>query len=89
MDTAFTKTRPRITRFECGEPELVGATVRLPYAATGEDGAGYSFTEEIVFPGDVADGPVAKGLIRLLSLSASLSYYKAFAPVPLPPSDSS
>ena len=82
MDTAFTKTRPRITRFECGEPELVGATVRLPYAATGEDGAGYSFTEEIVFPGEVTDGPVTRGLIRLLSLSASLSYYKAFAPVP-------
>lgn len=81
METAFAQARSRIVRFECGEPERVGGVIRLPYAASDESGSAYTFTEEVEIPGDLDESPVVDGLVRLLSLAAALSYYKAFAPV--------
>jgi hypothetical protein len=74
-----------VTHFECLEPQLEGSTVRLRYAArAGAEPVG-EFTEVIELPAplDHAPKPVVEGVLRLLSLAASLSYFKAFAPAVL------
>lgn len=81
MEFAFSEARPRITRFECREAERSGNSLTLHYAALAGDTEVYAFAERIVTPGELPELPVTDGLVRLLSLAASLSYYKAFAPV--------
>lgn len=82
MEFAFSEARPRITRFECREAQRSGNALTLRYAAVAGDADAYVFAERIAIPGELPDTPVVAGLVRLLSLAASLSYYKAFAPVP-------
>ena len=74
-----------VTHFECLEPQLDGSTVRLRYAARAGAEAAGEFTEIIELPAplDRAPKPVVDGVLRLLSLAASLSYFKAFAPAVL------
>lgn len=74
-----------VTHFECAEPQLDGATVRLRYAARAGAEVVGEFTETIELPAalDRAPAPVVDGVLRLLSLAASLSYFKAFAPAVL------
>ncbi|WP_449283514.1 hypothetical protein [Leucobacter sp.] len=76
---------PSVTRFECAEPQLHGATVRLRYAARAGSDVVAEFTETIELPAalDRAPAAVVDGVLRLLSLAASLSYFKAFAPAVL------
>ena len=82
MEFAFSEARPRITRFECREAQRSGNALTLRYAAVADDADVYVFSEHIEIPGSLPDTPVVAGLVRLLGLAASLSYYKAFAPVP-------
>jgi hypothetical protein len=82
MEFAFSEARPRITRFECREAERSGNQLILRYAALAGDTETYAFAERIELPGPLPDTPATDGLVRLLTLAASLSYYKAFAPVP-------
>jgi len=81
MEFAFSEARPRITRFECREAERSGNQLTLRYAAVAGETEMYAFSERIEIPGELPDSAVAAGLVRLLTLAASLSYYKAFAPV--------
>ncbi|MFC6153828.1 hypothetical protein [Nocardioides yefusunii] len=60
-------------------------TVLLPFRITSRDHEGaLEFTERITLPGDGTDASTGADLptdvLRLLSLAASLSYYKALAP---------
>jgi hypothetical protein len=82
MEFAFSEARPRNTRFECREAERSGNQLILRYAALAGDTETYAFAERIELPGPLPDTPATDGLVRLLTLAASLSYYKAFAPVP-------
>jgi len=81
MEFAFSEARPRITRFECREAQRSGNQLTLHYAALAGGDELYAFAERIEIPGELPDSPVTAGLVRLLTLAASLSYYKAFAPV--------
>ncbi|WP_165384289.1 hypothetical protein [Leucobacter triazinivorans] len=74
-----------VTRFECLAPHLEGSTVQLRYAARADGVVVGEFTEVIELPAplDRAPGPVVAGVLRLLSLAGSLSYFKAFAPAVL------
>ncbi|MFC6321339.1 hypothetical protein ACFP3Q_14455 [Nocardioides sp. GCM10027113] len=66
----------------CLPPRLLGSTIELDYRGIGRDGVATKFTETIKLPGSLEH--VEKGtrdaVLRLLSLAASLSYFKAFAP---------
>ncbi|MGL5825976.1 MAG: hypothetical protein ACRCYU_14370 [Nocardioides sp.] len=66
---------------ECLPPEVDGRTVVLRYASDGA-AARHQFAEVVEFPAalDRVAPRVLDGLLRLLSLAASLSYFKAFAP---------
>ena len=81
MGIAFSEARSAVTRFEVGQPETTGNVIRLHYAATGDDGPVYRFCEEIEIAAELERSPVVDGLVRLLALAASLSYFKAFAPI--------
>ncbi|MFT4231811.1 MAG: hypothetical protein QM606_03415 [Leucobacter sp.] len=76
---------PSATHFECAEPRLDGTTVSLGYAARSGDGIVARFTETIELPASLDGVPrtVVVPVLRLLSLAASLSYFKAFAPTVL------
>lgn len=80
MGIAFSEAGSAITQFEVRQPETRGNLIRLRYAAAGSNGPIYEFSEEVEFPGNLPDSPVIDGLVRLLALAASLSYFKAFAP---------
>ncbi len=71
-----------MTEFVCLPPTVDGATVELHYRATAADGTGHEFTEVVELPAPLDHVPAATRdrLLRLLSLAASLSYFKAFAP---------
>lgn len=68
-------------RFEVQPPIVEGAVIQLPYVGTTDDGP-IQLVETITLPAplDKAPAEVAEPLVRLLSLAASLSYYKAFTP---------
>ncbi len=66
----------------CLPPRLNGGSIELGYRGTGHDGSSAEFTEVIELPAALDQvAPETRGpLLRLLSLAASLSYFKAFAP---------
>ncbi|MBZ5734142.1 hypothetical protein K8Z61_06500 [Nocardioides sp. TRM66260-LWL] len=76
----MTTTGGRI--LQCLPPRLDGARIELPYLGVASDGVRTSFVETVELPGplDGADPAVVEPLLRLLSLAASLSYAKAYAP---------
>lgn len=66
----------------CLPPNLTGSTIELAYRGTSQDGTTTDFLETIELPGKldhVAEMPRDQ-MLRLLSLAAALSYFKAFAP---------
>ncbi|MDN4162823.1 hypothetical protein [Nocardioides abyssi] len=69
----------------CEPPVLDGTTVSLRYAAVTGATVHHTFTEVLELPGplDHVDAAVREPVLRLLSLAASLSYAKAFAPAPI------
>jgi hypothetical protein len=71
-----------VTEFECGRPAVAGRTIRLPYVARAGGLAAREFLEVIELPGGLGQvpGQVRQPLLRLLSVAAGLSYFKAFAP---------
>ncbi len=66
---------------DCLAPEVDGQVVTLHFAGR-DAGVSHEFAEVIEFPMslDPVEPKVLDGLLRLLSLAASLSYFKAFAP---------
>lgn len=74
--------RQTVGELHCLAPRLVGSTIELGYRGIGRDGATTDFTEVIELPGTLDHVPAATrdGVLRLLSLAASASYFKAFAP---------
>jgi len=66
----------------CLPPRLIGTKIELAYAGTDRAGATTEFTEVIELPGtlDHVDETTRDRVLKLLSLAASLSYFKAFAP---------
>lgn len=69
----------------CLPPRISGARIELGYRGTGRDGSVVEFTEVVELPAPldhVAAEPRDR-VLRLLSLAASLSYFKAFAPARL------
>ncbi|MDR1428160.1 MAG: hypothetical protein LBJ08_10475, partial [Bifidobacteriaceae bacterium] len=71
--------------FECLEPALEDGEISLRYAARAADGSTHRFRERVRFPFALAsvDPEISRPVLRLLSLAASLSYFKAFAPAEL------
>ncbi|MFT4299978.1 MAG: hypothetical protein QM597_10120 [Aeromicrobium sp.] len=71
-----------VTRLECRDPLWSGGTIRLRYAALAGETVAVEFTEVIELPAGLDHVPAATldPILRLLSLAASLSYFKAFAP---------
>lgn len=69
-------------RFEIHRPILEGNLIRLPYVGVGSDGRPIRLEERITLPSTPPEASthVVEALLRLLSLAASLSYYKAFTP---------
>ncbi|MDO5082352.1 MAG: hypothetical protein Q4D89_02985 [Arachnia propionica] len=69
-------------RFEIHSPILEKELIRLPYVGVLPDGRPIRFEEQITLPAapEKAPAKVVEALLRLLSLAASLSYYKAFTP---------
>lgn len=66
----------------CLPPQFRGSTIQLRYRAVGRNGTTTEFTEVIELPGTLAHAAAVtrEPVLRLLSLAASLSYFKAFAP---------
>ncbi|MDO5066547.1 MAG: hypothetical protein Q4D96_04620 [Propionibacteriaceae bacterium] len=79
MRTARDGSSPR---FEIHRPHIEGSLIRLPYLGVRADGTEVRLEEQITLPAALEGKPdgVVSALLRLLSLAASLSYYKAFAP---------
>lgn len=77
-----TVQRQTVGVLQCLSPQLTGRTIELPYRGVGADGAVTDFVEVIQLPGtlDHVASATRDGLLRLLSLAASLSYFKAYAP---------
>lgn len=69
----------------CEPPVLDGRTISLRYAAVAGDEVRHAFTEVVELPAplDHVAEAVREPVLRLLSLAASLSYAKAFAPAPI------
>lgn len=69
----------------CEPPVLEGRTISLRYAAVAGDEVRHAFTEVVELPAplDHVAQAVREPVLRLLSLAASLSYAKAFAPAPI------
>ncbi|MCL8024890.1 hypothetical protein [Nocardioides bruguierae] len=82
MVTAAEEAQRTTAGLECLEPTLNGARIELDYVGTGHDGTLTRFTETVELPGSLehVDDAVVRPVLRLLSLAASLSYFKAFAP---------
>lgn len=66
----------------CLPPRLVGSTIELDYQGIARDGVTTKLTETVELPGSLehVDEGTRDAVLRLLSLAASLSYFKAFAP---------
>lgn len=66
----------------CAPPQVDGNRILLGYAAQAGSDTEHEFTEVIELPGPVDQVPddVLQPVLRLLSLAAALSYFKAFAP---------
>jgi hypothetical protein len=77
-----TTQRETTSEFRCLPPRLVGTKIELGYRGTTVAGVTTEFTELIELPGtlDHVEERTREGVLRLLSLAASLSYFKAFAP---------
>ncbi|MBC9733121.1 hypothetical protein [Nocardioides marmotae] len=77
--------RVEVTEFAIAAPVVEGATVSLRYAARAGERTVEELTEVVELPGtlDHVDPRVRDQVLRLLALAASLSYFKAFAPVPM------
>lgn len=71
-----------VSALRCEPPVLEHAQIRLGYSALSGDEVVYSFTEVIELPGtlDHVNAEARETLLLLLSLAASPSYFKAFAP---------
>lgn len=69
----------------CLPPRVVGSSIELDYVGITGAGESTRFTETIDLPGslDDADPSAVAAVLRLLSLAASLSYFKAYAPARL------
>ncbi|MEQ6899946.1 hypothetical protein [Nocardioides sp. YIM 152588] len=82
MVSAQIQETVRVTEVECADPRIDGSTVSLTYRAKADGATVHEFTETIELPGSVdhVDPAVLTPVLRLLSLAASLSYFKAFAP---------
>ncbi|WP_345521204.1 hypothetical protein [Nocardioides conyzicola] len=82
MSGVRAEERSRVTDLVCEAPVVEGRSIRLGYAARAGDVTVHEFTETIELPGTLDGVPdaVQVPLLRLLSLAASLSYFKAFAP---------
>jgi len=72
----------KVTQLECLAPRLSGNALELGYVARSAAATVHRFTEVVELPGGLAHVPPAQldRVLRLLSLAASLSYFKAFAP---------
>ena len=72
----------QVGELRCLPPRLIGTKIELAYAGTDRAGATTEFTEVIELPGalDHVDETTRDRVLKLLSLAASLSYFKAFAP---------
>lgn len=77
-----TVQRQTVGVLQCLPPQLIGRTIELHYRGVGRDGAVTDFVEVVELPGtlDHVAPATRDGLLRLLSLAASLSYFKAYAP---------
>ncbi|HEU5222369.1 MAG TPA: hypothetical protein VFU07_01650 [Candidatus Lumbricidophila sp.] len=71
-----------VSALRCEPPVVEHAQIHLTYSALSGDEVAYSFTEVIELPApiDHVDAHVRDTLLHLLSLAASPSYFKAFAP---------
>jgi hypothetical protein len=67
---------------QCLPPRLAGSRIELGYRGIGRDGVTTDFTEVVELPGtlDHVAAETRDRVLRLLSLAASLSYFKAYAP---------
>ena len=67
---------------QCLPPRLSGGRIELGYRGIDRGGATTDFTEVVELPGtlDHVDPGTRERVLRLLSLAASLSYFKAYAP---------
>ncbi|WP_370287687.1 hypothetical protein [Nocardioides sp.] len=77
-----TEQRQAIGELACLAPRVDGGRIELDYVGTDTQGRETRFTEVVELPGslDGVDAATRDALLRLLSLAASLSYFKAFAP---------
>lgn len=80
--SAQTQETLSVTEVECDTPRLEGKIVQLRYRAKAGGVTAHEFTEVIELPATLDHVPIATrdSVLRLLSLAASLSYFKAFAP---------
>lgn len=71
-----------VSQLQCLPPRLRGPRIELGYRGFGRDGTTTEFTEVVELPGtlDHVAEHAREPVLRLLSLAASLSYFKAFAP---------
>lgn len=70
---------------QCLPPRVDGSTIELRYRGVVAGGPPVELTETIELPGSLegVDASALDGVLRLLSIAASLSYFKAFAPASL------
>lgn len=85
MSDAQLNRWPEVTEFIVDTPEIDGTSLRLGYRSRAGNDTVATFTEVIELPGELsgADAAAVQSMARLLSLAASLSYFKAFAPTDL------
>lgn len=74
-----------VTQLECREPRVTDTAVTLRYAARAGDEIVMELEETIELPCSIDAVPhrTLTPILRLLTLAASLSYFKAFAPAAL------
>lgn len=74
-----------MSHLECVEPVVDGAAIGLRYRARAAGATVHEFTEVVELPAalDHVPAQTLAPVLRLLSLAASLSYFKAFAPAAL------
>lgn len=82
LDDMVTLAQQKTGELLCFPPRLVDTKIELSYRGVGHEGAVTNFTEVIELPGtlDHIAPQTVDQVLRLLSLAASLSYFKAFAP---------
>lgn len=85
MDRPATAPQFALGELHCLMPRLFGTTIELPFRGVSPDGVITDFTEVVELPAalDEVDPAIVEPMLRLLSLAASLSYFKAFAPATL------